>query len=165
MIARRNNLKDHGILKQARKMRPRPPKVVAYSDAQVKEEMDTEAVLRTRSYRTWCRLKPGETFVYNQEYIKGEEGHDWLLRKNIWRRMRYRRENKKMVQNLVLQPSAIEAAVAAAVQTTVVPDDTITAALDAQFAFQTFKDDTMIDEETVDVGEVDASLLTGEVPV
>jgi len=37
---------------------------------------------------------------YNQKYIKGREGHDWLLRKNIWRRMRYRRENKKMVQEL-----------------------------------------------------------------
>lgn len=34
---------------------------------------------------------------YNQKYTKGREGDDWLLRKNIWRRMRYRRENKKMV--------------------------------------------------------------------
>lgn len=157
MIARRNNIKEHGLLKQARKMRPRP-KVVSYADEQVKAEMDTAAVLRTRSYRVWDRMKPGETFVYNQEYTKGVEGHDWLLKKNIWRRMRYRRENKKMVQNLVLQPSAIEAAVAAAVQTTVVPDDTITAALDAQFAFQTFKDGTILG--TVDVGDdVDESLL------
>jgi hypothetical protein len=37
---------------------------------------------------------------YNQKYVKGRDGHDWLLRKNIWRRMRYRRENKKMVERL-----------------------------------------------------------------
>ena len=34
---------------------------------------------------------------YNQKYIKGRDGQDWLLRKNIWRRMRYRRENKQLV--------------------------------------------------------------------
>lgn len=37
---------------------------------------------------------------YNQKYVKGRDGHDWLLKKNIWRRMRYRRENKKLVQCL-----------------------------------------------------------------
>jgi hypothetical protein len=48
--------------------------------------------------------KPHDPFLpchpskqYNQKYIKGREGHDWLLRKNIWRRMRYRRENKQLV--------------------------------------------------------------------
>jgi len=45
---------------------------------------------------------------YNQKYIKGREGHDWLLRKNIWRRMRYRRENKKMVEELkTVGPAAL----------------------------------------------------------
>jgi hypothetical protein len=145
MIARRNNLKDHGILKQARKLRPRPfassstttmirpttpallaaavaaatapsPPPPSYSDAQVRAEMDVEAVRKTRSYRHWETLRPGETFLYNQTYVKGQKDHDWLLQKNIWRRMRYRRENKRIVQDLVLQPSAIEAAVAAAVQ-------------------------------------------------
>ena len=42
---------------------------------------------------------------YNQKYVKGRDGHDWLLRKNIWRRMRYRRENKKMVEQLKTEPS------------------------------------------------------------
>jgi hypothetical protein len=37
---------------------------------------------------------------YNQKYTKGKEGHDWLLRKNIWRRMRYRRENKQIVERM-----------------------------------------------------------------
>jgi hypothetical protein len=152
MIARRNNLKDHGILKQARRLlRPRPasssttttttatttittmdgdnhhhchlhpppsPQIMptVYSDDQVKAEMDVIAVRKTRSYRHWEALLPGETFLYNQLYTKGLKDHDWLLQKNIWRRMRYRRDNKKLVQDLVLQPSAIEAAVAAAVQ-------------------------------------------------
>jgi hypothetical protein len=75
-----------------------------------------EAVRKTRSYRHWETLRPGESFLYNQTYVKGQKDHDWLLQKNIWRRMRYRRENKRIVQDLVLQPSAIEAAVAAAVQ-------------------------------------------------
>jgi hypothetical protein len=214
MIARRNNLKDHGILKQARKLRPRPfvssssstttipirpttpallaaavaaatapPPSPSYSDAQVRAEMDVEAVRKTRSYRHWETLRPGESFLYNQTYVKGQKDHDWLLQKNIWRRMRYRRENKRIVQDLVLQPSAIEAAVAAAVQRShqaaitaallVDPDhpnageyhpilgedggdeqhggnhhhhllmcDSIAqAALDAQFAFQTFREE------------------------
>jgi hypothetical protein len=87
-----------------------------YSDDQVKAEMDVVAVHKTRSYRQWEALLPGETFLYNQLYTKGHKDHDWLLQKNIWRRMRYRRDNKKLVQDLVLQPSTIEAAVAAAVQ-------------------------------------------------
>ena len=38
--------------------------------------------------------------TYNQEYTKGEPEHDWLLKKNIWRRMRYRRENQQKVREL-----------------------------------------------------------------
>ena len=145
MIARRNNLKDHKILKRARQSyqgnqssdaskktkrddmdsssspskfasveetlqhlnagpneattrRRRPPAV--FSDAYVMKEMDVPAVVATRSYRAWLKLQDGQEFVYNQKYIKGKETHDWLLRKNIWRRMRYRRENKKMVEEL-----------------------------------------------------------------
>ena len=62
--------------------------------------MDVVAVEATRSYRKWQTLQDGEEFLYNQKYTKGKDGHDWLLRKNIWRRMRYRRENKKMVQSI-----------------------------------------------------------------
>jgi hypothetical protein len=121
MIARRNNLKDHATLKKARalvvdkisstttcqpgttkKRRTTPSSGggAALSDAQVTKEMDVVAVEATRSYRKWQTLQDGEEFLYNQKYTKGKEGHDWLLRKNIWRRMRYRRENKKMVQSI-----------------------------------------------------------------
>jgi hypothetical protein len=71
-----------------------------FSDAEVAKEMDVPAVEATRSYRCWLALPEGGEFVYNQKYIKGRDGHDWLLRKNIWRRMRYRRENKKMVEHM-----------------------------------------------------------------
>ena len=71
-----------------------------FSDAYVAKEMDVPAVVATRSYRAWLKLEDGEEFVYNQKYVKGKDGHDWLLRKNIWRRMRYRRENKKMVEEM-----------------------------------------------------------------
>ena len=62
--------------------------------------MDVAAVEATRSYRAWMSLENGSEFVYNQEYIKGKEGHDWLLRKNVWRRMRYCRKNKRMAENM-----------------------------------------------------------------
>jgi hypothetical protein len=72
-----------------------------FSDAEVAREMDSPAVEATRSYRAWSKLSNGSKFQYNQTYIKGAEGHDWMLRKNIWRRMRYRRENKKMVEEVL----------------------------------------------------------------
>lgn len=130
MIARRNNLRDHAILKRARKKQddtpgghpegpteppPPPTKVVTVtstsssrkrrpastvSDGQVAKEMDVAAVEATRSYRAWMALPDGAEFVYNQKYFKGGPNQDWLLRKNIWRRMRYRRENKKLVTKL-----------------------------------------------------------------
>lgn len=122
MIARRNNLRDHQTLKRARKIahkepddssnkapkldetgtttvRRRRPSTL-FSDSEVAKEMDVSAVEATRSYQAWLKLPTGEEFVYNQKYIKGRDGHDWLLRKNIWRRMRYRRENKKMVEQM-----------------------------------------------------------------
>jgi hypothetical protein len=80
----------------SRKRRP----ASLFSDAQVCKEMDVQAVEATRSYRTWLELPQGGEFIYNQKYVKGKDGHDWLLRKNIWRRMRYRRENKKMVERM-----------------------------------------------------------------
>lgn len=70
------------------------------SDQQVEQEMDVPAVTMTRSYKAWLALPNGAEFVYNQKYIKGKEGHDWLLRKNIWRRMRYRRENKRIMERV-----------------------------------------------------------------
>ena len=121
MIARRNNLRDHAILKRARAQtgtpikekssdeeslpKPPPPKkkrVISYAltDDEVMREMDVSSVERTRSFKSWAALEEGQTFTYNQTYVKGKEGHDWLLKKNIWRRMRYRRENKKMVEKL-----------------------------------------------------------------
>lgn len=117
MIARRNNIRDHEVLKKARRQikicngevpdvrrSRRPP--ASFSDHQVEQEMDVQAVEATRSYRSWRALADGAEFVYNQKYFKGKEGHDWLLRKNIWRRMRYRRENKKMVDRLRVDPNA-----------------------------------------------------------
>ena len=71
------------------------------SDEAIKEEMDVDAVESTRSYKQWSSLPNGAQFLYNQKYIKGHEAHDWLLKKNIWRRMRYRRENKKMVEQML----------------------------------------------------------------
>mmetsp|Transcript_4485 Transcript_4485/g.5827 ORF Transcript_4485/g.5827 Transcript_4485/m.5827 type:complete len:386 (-) Transcript_4485:3308-4465(-) len=133
MIARRNNLRDHEILKEARARVKEPEKVASSSPASsrqrngVKEkateqlnppkrkrcltshcmtdeeligEMDTPAIEATRSYKAWLTLPKDSEFTYNQKYIKGREGHDWLLRKNIWRRMRYRRQNKNMVEKL-----------------------------------------------------------------
>jgi hypothetical protein len=72
-----------------------------FSDAELAQEMDIAAVVATRSYRTWLKLPEGAEFLYNQKYIKGRDGHDWLLRKNIWRRMRYRRDNKKMMEEML----------------------------------------------------------------
>ncbi len=57
-------------------------------------------LLLTRSYRRWLVLPDGTSFTYNQTYIRGRDGHDWLLRKNIWKRMRYQRENCAKVLNL-----------------------------------------------------------------
>lgn len=71
------------------------------SDEAIKEEMDVAAVESTRSYKQWSALQTGAQFLYNQKYIKGHEAHEWLLKKNIWRRMRYRRENKKMVEQMI----------------------------------------------------------------
>ncbi|KAG7368823.1 hypothetical protein IV203_031566 [Nitzschia inconspicua] len=78
-----------------------------FSDAEVAREMDVPAVEATRSYKAWAELPDGSKFQYNQTYIKGADGHDWLLRKNIWRRMRYRRENRKLVEN-VLQEEKVK---------------------------------------------------------
>jgi hypothetical protein len=57
-------------------------------------------LLLTRSYRRWSVLPDGTSFTHNQTYVRGRDGHDWLLRKNIWRRMRYRRENRAKFLNL-----------------------------------------------------------------
>lgn len=148
MIARRNNLKDHAVIKKMRaaeadsrgidvtelkkrklyrkqmmsmeeqeeglglQLPPLPPSnpsgtkprriagTIQPSDQEVLEEMDVPAVEATRSYKKWQELPDGEKFVYNQTYEKGKKDHDWLLRKNIWRRMRYRRENKAKVERM-----------------------------------------------------------------
>lgn len=155
MIARRNNLKDHEALKQARAVNavinpatksedggtksrkrkkssaplkeaeeqamPTIPDIptnpsgttkrrlaglLQPSDEEILMEMDIPAVEATRSYRKWLTLSEGEILTYNQSYIKGKLGDDWLLKKNIWRRMRYRRENRKMVAELKSESEA-----------------------------------------------------------
>jgi len=145
MIARRNNLKDHAVIKKMRaaeansrgvdvtelkkrrkvkrdtskedqeevvQLPPLPPSnpsgtkprrvagTIQPSDQEILHEMDVPAVEATRSYKKWQALLDGEKFVYNQTYEKGKKDHDWLLRKNIWRRMRYRRENKLKVERM-----------------------------------------------------------------
>lgn len=153
MIARRNNLKDHAVLKKARAVEaervrsevsvppPLPegdlkplsvdsdekdaeetlqesleavyiptnpsgtkrryiPGKLRPTDYEIRMEMDIPAVEATRSYRKWMTLADGEKMTYNQVYVKGDPEQDWLLRKNIWRRMRYRRENQQKVREL-----------------------------------------------------------------
>ena len=70
------------------------------SDTDIIHEMDMEAVEATRSYQKWTALPNDATFVYNHTYTKGRDGDDWLLKKNIWRRMRYRRQNRDKVYEL-----------------------------------------------------------------
>ncbi|KAL7462553.1 hypothetical protein ACHAXS_002936 [Conticribra weissflogii] len=69
-------------------------------DEDILREMDIPAVEATRTYRRWLLLSDGEELTYNQTYTKGVEGDDWHLKKNIWRRMRYRRENQKLVNRI-----------------------------------------------------------------
>lgn len=122
MIARRNNIRDHETLKKARNLK-RPGgggnggssgesekrRKFCISEHLVEREMDVAAVEATRSYKKWMELPDGAEFSYNQCYTKGKEGHDWLLKKNIWRRMRYRRENKAMVDQIKTEdPRAME---------------------------------------------------------
>ena len=88
-----------GVVKRSRRTygESAPPK----SDEDVLREMDVDAVEMTRSYRRWMECPHGTSFTYNHTYVRGMEGHDWLLRKNIWRRMKYRRENRVKVLNLM----------------------------------------------------------------
>ena len=86
MIARRNNVKDQERLKRAReKQSANKRRKQASTDAEIEREMDVDAVKATRSYRKWLELEDGAEFQYNQRYIKGKDGDDWLLQKNIWR--------------------------------------------------------------------------------
>ncbi|KAL7536016.1 hypothetical protein ACHAXR_010958 [Thalassiosira sp. AJA248-18] len=73
------------------------------TDDDILMEMDVPAVEATRSYRKWLALPEGTSFTYNQTYIKGKDDHDWLLKKNIWRRMRYRRENRVKVAEMKIE--------------------------------------------------------------
>mmetsp|Transcript_23748 Transcript_23748/g.30445 ORF Transcript_23748/g.30445 Transcript_23748/m.30445 type:complete len:313 (+) Transcript_23748:85-1023(+) len=165
MIARRNNLKDHAVIKKMRaaeansrgvdvtelkkrrkvkrdtskedqeevvQLPPLPPSnpsgtkprrvagTIQPSDQEILHEMDVPAVEATRSYKKWQALTDGEKFVYNQTYEKGKKDHDWLLRKNIWRRMRYRRENKLKVERMRFV-SAGDEETGAAVQLPILP--------------------------------------------
>ena len=167
MIARRNNLKDHNVIKQMRaaeadsrgvdveemkkrkktkrdnnnnnreddnegedqigeKLPPIPPSnpsgtkprrllgTLLLTDQESLDEMDVPAIEATPTYKKWMTLSDGDTFTYNQTYVKGRMDQDWLLRKNIWRRMRYRRENKQKVEAMLRRKSYEAAAAAAA---------------------------------------------------
>ena len=68
MIARRNNIRDHTVLKQARAHRNPSTKrhraaAATISDEQIASEMDGPAVEATRSYRVWMELNEGGEFV------------------------------------------------------------------------------------------------------
>mmetsp|Transcript_27898 Transcript_27898/g.43858 ORF Transcript_27898/g.43858 Transcript_27898/m.43858 type:complete len:314 (+) Transcript_27898:121-1062(+) len=181
MIARRNNLKDHAVIKQMRaaeassrgvdvtelkkrrkvkrelgkrdledlgQLPPLPPSnpsgtkprrvagTIQPTDQDILQEMDVPAVEATRSYKKWLALPDGEKFVYNQTYEKGKKDHDWLLRKNIWRRMRYRRENKAKVERMRQTESGDEA-------TAAVRGPTL-----SQMNFKSTGDTTSVREET-----------------
>ena len=97
---RMNSPLDGNDMPSCALIRKRPKANNGMTDLQVKLEMDEIAVESTRSYKTWLTLPKGSEFTYNQTYIKGKDGHDWLLKKNIWRRMRYRRQNKKILAHL-----------------------------------------------------------------
>lgn len=169
MIARRNNLKDHNVIKQMRaaeadsrgvdveemkkrkktkrdnnnnnnnqeeeqegedqigeKLPPIPPSnpsgtkprrlvgTLLPTNQEILDEMDVPAIEATPTYKKWMSLSDGDTFTYNQTYVKGRMDQDWLLRKNIWRRMRYRRENKQKVEAMLRRKSYEAAAAAAA---------------------------------------------------
>jgi len=101
-VASSQNARKAAKPKQAKKRKERSSS--ASSNNTADDEMDEAAVIATRSYRTWMALADGKEFSYNQKYIKGREGHDFLLKKNIWRRMRYRRANKRMVQEFKCKP-------------------------------------------------------------
>ena len=60
--------------------------------------IDYDAVMSTRSFRKWSTLPFGSEFTYNQNFTKGQAGHEELLIRNIWRRMKYRRENRELIQ-------------------------------------------------------------------
>ena len=99
IISRTSHLLDGAQDPPSGRRSRRPTTLI--SDEAIMEEMDVDAVEATRSYKTWLSLPNGSEFLYNQKYIKGMDCHDWLLKKNIWRRMRYRRENKRMVEQML----------------------------------------------------------------
>jgi len=86
MIARRNNIKDHEVLKKARSVmqvgqivkpldvvEPSLPKqfrvrrpASVFADSVVEKEMDVAAVEKTRSYRTWVLLEEGQEFIVSR---------------------------------------------------------------------------------------------------
>ena len=129
MIRRRVNLREHDCLKLARREVKIAQQTACSSSTAASAssssgressnqevdddemEMNMEAVTSTRSYRLWALLPPGTSFVYNHTYIKGKDGHDWLLRKNIWRRMKYRRMNQCKVLKLKQQQQKVAVAV------------------------------------------------------
>jgi len=86
MIARRNNIRDHEVLKKARSVmqvgqivkpldvvEPSLPKQLrirrpasVFADSVVEKEMDVAAVEKTRSYRTWILLEEGQEFIVSR---------------------------------------------------------------------------------------------------
>jgi len=77
-----------------------PNSVPNDKDILVNDEMDVEAIENTRTYKKWKLLEDGQQLRYNQDYQKGKFDQDTLLRRNIWRRMKYRRESKCLIAKM-----------------------------------------------------------------
>ena len=73
------------------------------SNVDVLHEMDVLAVESMRTNRQWSLLPDGAAFSYSRSYIRGRDGHNWLLMKNIWRRMRYWKVMRAKVKSLKMQ--------------------------------------------------------------
>ena len=111
MMVRRKNLANQDKVNSAKRARYDASLVHRSGDRTTRRtnddylnEMDVAAVEATRSYKKWAALPDGATFKYNGRVaVKGVEG-DWMLKKNIWRRMAHRRSNKVMVENYQAEP-------------------------------------------------------------
>eukprot|EP00588_Corethron_pennatum_P013420 CAMPEP_0194276644 /NCGR_PEP_ID=MMETSP0169-20130528/9179_1 /TAXON_ID=218684 /ORGANISM="Corethron pennatum, Strain L29A3" /LENGTH=251 /DNA_ID=CAMNT_0039020405 /DNA_START=88 /DNA_END=840 /DNA_ORIENTATION=- len=66
----------------------------------VNDDMDIIAIENTRTYKKWMLLEDGQELRYNHVYHKGKAGQDNHLRKNIWRRMKYRRSCKNLIETM-----------------------------------------------------------------
>jgi len=64
------------------------------------DDMDIIAIENTRTYKKWMLLEDGKELRYNHVYHKGKAGQDNHLRRNIWRRMKYRKRCKNLIATM-----------------------------------------------------------------